>query len=652
MQQQKQQKQQQQQQQWQRQWQWYRRCCRGDDWSDWCQGMVVDEKGWTAESRGKRPFKIWDGFRNIRKSLLASSLKDLEIRGKEKLNIAPNEPVRLVLETDGTQIEDPEYFKTLPNNTTVLLLRNDEYWYPAEVDAIKTAIAAIPKIVCETIHALELQDETPSWKIMDNKGRVTVVLHWDQRNQTYRSSSNTGGGGGGGGMDTSPSKKTTAHQQNGVGGLLMVNNGLQKREPNQVLQQQQLQSTPTVYRHGSAPQITVIHHDAIPQSMNDGSSQHYQQQPPPQVRRLSKQGSSSMDAAAIHVHTSECSHFIPPPPSHHSMANGGVGSPRAGSPARGPSLVDGMLPPPPLHSMPMQHQATADHHGFECDFHCCALHEEGRRIAVHKSVATSPIQECHHAPPPPLQTQQQPILQQQTQPLQPPPSTGQPVSSSLSDGTRRASPKGHVRFLDPAGSPPMPPPPLLPPSPPASPARRQQPPPPLQSLPPPLQLQHRSDSSDSETETTVIEDDSMTSEKFLLLIDQLVDKQDRHLTVKDIGIILERLNSKIVDVERLDRDYEATDCYNWTIKATIRGDVLQEYGIIYNGNYYGISEHPGYRQNDEELPNEDDEEVLDEDDEGDDGGGAGASAAASGGGATREVEIRLHRRRADEEVNI
>jgi len=142
----------------------------------------------------------------------------------------------------------------------------------------------------------------------------------------------------------------------------------------------------------------------------------------------------------------------------------------------------------------------------------------------------------------------------------------------------------------------------------------------------------------------------MTSEKFLLLIDQLVDKQDRHLTVKDIGIILERLNSKIVDVERLDRDYEATDCYNWTIKATIRGDVLQEYGIIYNGNYYGISEHPGYRQNDEELPNEDDEEALDDDD------GAGdtsveAAGATGGGGAGREDRAQ-HRRRADEEVNI
>lgn len=347
-----------------------------------------------------------------------------------------------------------------------------------------------------------------------------------------------------------------------------------------------------------------------------------------------------MDAAAIHVHTSECSHFIPPPPSHQSAANG-TGSPRAGSPGRSPLIADTMLPPP-LHMT-----SSADHHGFECDFHCCALHEEGRRIAVHKSVATSPIQECHHAVAP-----------------QPPPSvSGQPASSSLSDGTRRASPKGHVRFLDTTGSPPLPPPPMLPPSPPVSPSRRQQPhkpaealqPPPPAShlLPPPPQMQHRSDSSDSETETTVIEEDSMTSEKFLLLIDQLVDKQGRHLTVKDIGIILERLNATIVDVERLDRDYEAIDCYNWTIKATIRGNVLQDYGIIYNGSYYGISEHPGYRQNDDELTIEDelddDRDVNDAsrvDDCADEDRGHHGAAAPAG------RDERQHRRRADEEVNI
>ena len=80
------------------------------------------------------------------------------------------------------------------------------------------------------------------------------------------------------------------------------------------------------------------------------------------------------------------------------------------------------------------------------------------------------------------------------------------------------------------------------------------------------------------------------------------------------GIILERLNSKIVDVERLDRESESDDCYNWTIKATIRGEVLRELGVIYNGNYYAICEHPGYKedeQRDEEIEEEEEEEEED-----------------------------------------
>jgi len=104
------------------------------------------------------------------------------------------------------------------------------------------------------------------------------------------------------------------------------------------------------------------------------------------------------------------------------------------------------------------------------------------------------------------------------------------------------------------------------------------------------------ESSESETEnnSTMVEEDGLTSLKFLLLTDQLSLDQKRHLTIKDIGVILERLSSKIIDVEKLDRETEGRDCYNWTIKATIRGDVLRELGVIYNGNYYAISEHPAY----------------------------------------------------------
>ena len=82
--------------------------------------------------------------------------------------------------------------------------------------------------------------------------------------------------------------------------------------------------------------------------------------------------------------------------------------------------------------------------------------------------------------------------------------------------------------------------------------------------------------------------------KYLLLVDQLSVDQKHHLSIKDIGIILDRLSSKILDVERLDREKEDSDVYNWTIKATIRGDVMRELGVIYNSNYYSISEHPAF----------------------------------------------------------
>ena len=48
--------------------------------------------------------------------------------------------------------------------------------FPAFFSAV---MEIIPSIVCDTLYSLGLHDKIPSWKVMDNKGRVTVVLHWD-----------------------------------------------------------------------------------------------------------------------------------------------------------------------------------------------------------------------------------------------------------------------------------------------------------------------------------------------------------------------------------------------------------------------------------------------------------------------------------------
>ena len=45
--------------------------------------------------------------------------------------VSIGEPVRVVLESDGTQVEDGEYFQTLPENTIFIVLRPGETWAPA-----------------------------------------------------------------------------------------------------------------------------------------------------------------------------------------------------------------------------------------------------------------------------------------------------------------------------------------------------------------------------------------------------------------------------------------------------------------------------------------------------------------------------------------
>lgn len=65
------------------------------------------------------------------------------LTGKDKLGVPASEPVRVVLECDGTQIEDGEYFRTLANNTVLLLLRQGERWYPTGVDVIKAGEMSI-----------------------------------------------------------------------------------------------------------------------------------------------------------------------------------------------------------------------------------------------------------------------------------------------------------------------------------------------------------------------------------------------------------------------------------------------------------------------------------------------------------------------------
>ncbi|XP_047102218.1 DNA fragmentation factor subunit alpha-like [Schistocerca piceifrons] len=76
------------------------------------------------------PLKVVDLARECKKGVVASTLQELISRARGKLGVPDNVPVKIVLEQDGTEVDDDEYFSTVEKNTVVMLLKNDEKWLP------------------------------------------------------------------------------------------------------------------------------------------------------------------------------------------------------------------------------------------------------------------------------------------------------------------------------------------------------------------------------------------------------------------------------------------------------------------------------------------------------------------------------------------
>lgn len=79
-----------------------------------------------------KPFKITDSTRENRKGVVATTLEDLTSKVIEKLQISINNDskITVVLEADGTEIDDDEYFATLDSNTSLMILIGEEKWLP------------------------------------------------------------------------------------------------------------------------------------------------------------------------------------------------------------------------------------------------------------------------------------------------------------------------------------------------------------------------------------------------------------------------------------------------------------------------------------------------------------------------------------------
>ena len=55
-------------------------------------------------------------------------MKDLIEKSIDKLGYDEKKAVYVVLEDDGTEVDDEEYFQSLPDNTSLMLLHPHDIW--------------------------------------------------------------------------------------------------------------------------------------------------------------------------------------------------------------------------------------------------------------------------------------------------------------------------------------------------------------------------------------------------------------------------------------------------------------------------------------------------------------------------------------------
>ncbi|EZA46760.1 hypothetical protein DMN91_003570 [Ooceraea biroi] len=77
------------------------------------------------------PYKIVDHTRERRKGITASSLKELTNIARSRLALPVDADLTIVLEQDGTEVDDEEYFATLEKNTNLMVLHGDQKWIAA-----------------------------------------------------------------------------------------------------------------------------------------------------------------------------------------------------------------------------------------------------------------------------------------------------------------------------------------------------------------------------------------------------------------------------------------------------------------------------------------------------------------------------------------
>ncbi|XP_044208632.1 DNA fragmentation factor subunit alpha [Thunnus albacares] len=113
----------------------------------------------------RKPCKVCNFTRQKSYGLVVPSLDELKTKGCEFLGFTPSDPVKVVLEDDGTIVEDEAYFLCLPINTKFMLLHEKETWSPGRRIDGGTAWMARESMLLETDAVDSSSAVAPWWDL-------------------------------------------------------------------------------------------------------------------------------------------------------------------------------------------------------------------------------------------------------------------------------------------------------------------------------------------------------------------------------------------------------------------------------------------------------------------------------------------------------
>ncbi|CAG0917759.1 unnamed protein product [Notodromas monacha] len=134
----------------------------------------------------KKACKVWDSGREKRKGLVATSYEDLRKKGCATLNVPPGDLHKVVLERDGTQVCDSDYFDTLPDQTVFMFIKHGEDWSPQEGSDVVDSASVTDEGVIGSHRAwtlfLRVLEDPRTLTLMSNPDLIDLVELGDNLN--------------------------------------------------------------------------------------------------------------------------------------------------------------------------------------------------------------------------------------------------------------------------------------------------------------------------------------------------------------------------------------------------------------------------------------------------------------------------------------